>query len=509
MKKLLSVTFLCLASLRTSAQANGTACPKPPLIPSSTNPTWMDRDCKVHTREDLDSILMLHKQWIKKYSGEISELVKSKRLTLSVQARRDHLRADFEGADLAQSDLTYADLSWANLSGANLSGVKFFGATLTGADLTGAHMEGDNLSEAPLSMAVLRKAHLAGADLTKAQLAEADLLQADLTAAVLSRADLSRAVLSKAILSGADLTETQLQGTYFLNSELSKADLTRARFQGTLFEPAALPRISTIARADGLRTLGWYKSDLQLGDGYKNDSRRMQNQYSVVDLVKALHAAGYRDAEAEANLAYHRQMQTWWQMALFDWTCEWGANWQRPIGIVFALAGLFALAYWSLLRFNPSQRRSSSTCEDDSRRPPRQLWRYKPSQLLVVVQRKGQVREWPVGHDYAPPPWFYFQESARPHRKLLLLSTLCRSVLVRLRWEQSLFWTASLLSVMSVLNLGVQGLDLGRWLKLMQRREFDLKARGTLRLLTGFQSVVSFLLLAMVAYIVLVQPLGE
>jgi len=109
----------------------------------------------------------------------------------------------------------------------------------------------------------------------------------------------------------------------------------------------------------------------------------------------------------------------------------------------------------------------------------------------------------------SPPPWFYLPKPGRRYRYLLLPVTFFRSLLVRLWWEQSLFWTASLFSVMSVLNLGVQGLDLGHWLKLMQRREFDLKARGTLRLLAGFQSVASFLLLAMAAYIVLVQPIGE
>ena len=50
---------------------------------------------------------------------------------------------------------------------------------------------------------------------------------------------------------------------------------------------------------------------------------------------------------------------------------------------------------------------------------------------------------------------------------------------------------------MSVLNLGVQGLDLGRWIRLMQRREFDLRPRGSIRVLAGVQSIVSFMLLAL------------
>jgi len=508
MKKLLAALSLCLASFSGSARTTGTPCPKPTLSQFSRNPVWIDRDCTIHTREDLEAILKLHKQWMKKYAVEISERASSKRLTLPDEAQKDRLRANLEGADLTQSDLTYADLSWADLAGASLNGTRFFSATLNGADLTGAHLEGDNLSGAALSMSSLKKAHLAGADLTKARLVEADLLQADLTAAILSQADLTRAVLSKAVLSGADLTGTQLRGTYFLDSDLSKANFTGAKFEQTLFEPAALPRMSTIARADGLRTLGWYKSDFS-HEVSRDDPHRMENQYSVVDLVKALHAAGYRDAEAEANLAYHRQMQSWWQKMLFDWTCEWGANWQRPIEITFVLGAAFAVAYWSLLRFSWAGRPGSNKFETDSPRLLRRLRSRNQVQLLVVIQRKGQDREWPVGRDFAPPPWFYLPRPRLQCWYLFLPASLFRTFIARLWWEQSLFLTASLFSVMSVLNLGVQGLDLGRWLRLMQKREFDLRARGTLRLLAGFQSVASFLLLALTAYIVLVQPIGE
>lgn len=82
-----------------------------------------------------------------------------------------------------------------------------------------------------------------------------------------------------------------------------------------------------------------------------------------------------------------------------------------------------------------------------------------------------------------------------------------RSILARIAWELPLFWTGSLFSEMSIVNLGIQGLDVGRWLKLMQSREFDLKGRGTLRQLAGLQSVISFLLLALSAFIIIAAPI--
>ena len=47
--------------------------------------------------------------------------------------------------------------------------------------------------------------------------------------------------------------------------------------------------------------------------------------------------------------------------------------------------------------------------------------------------------------------------------------------------------------------LGIQGLDVGCWVRLMHTRDFDLQARGTIRLIAGIQSVLSFLLLALAA----------
>ena len=611
MKKLLVALFLLLVSLPASGVANPSPCPNSKVVKDPKIATWMDRNCKIHSRKDLDAILELHLVWIKKYRNDIRKLKEDVSFPipeLSDEARMDPRRANlaganlsgisfaganltgadlsgavlaragFSGADLSGAvltgahltganlrsvplvranlegaDLTGADLNGAhligaslleadlaganNLSKADLTGASFFGADLTGVDLTGAdatgasffgadltgvilidaHLNGAILTSVPLVHAVLIGADLTGASLDQADLTGADLTKADLSGAILSKANLSGATLSKACLglalldqadlTGAILTKADLWKTSITHANLSNADLTQTTFGETIFEPAVLPPMNTIARADGLRTLGWSKN-LSTADDTPENRLRLQNQYAVLDVVKALHVAGYHWAEAEANLAYHRHMQSWWQMVLFDWTCEWGANWQRPIWIVTWLAVIFVVVYWLVLRFSRLSRlRCGDLDRDLDRLRPR--CRRRPSQLLVVARMRGEEREWPVGRDFAPLPWFYLPRPRERYWYLRLPVTLFWSVVARLRWEQPLFWTASMFSMMSVLNLGVQGLDLGRWLRLMQRREFDLRARGTIRLLAGFQSVASFLLLAMTAYIVLVQPLGE
>ena len=200
-------------------------------------------------------------------------------------------------------------------------------------------------------------------------------------------------------------------------------------------------------------------------------------------------------------------MQKWWQISLFDWTCEWGATWARPIWIVLVLGAICSMFYWLLLRL--SRKQVPISLPDTRQKRARQVRPRRSSQLFVVATKFGRERAWPVGRNFDPPHWICLP---RPKRRFWLFSLpvdLFRSIRARLRWELPLLRTACMFSAMSILNLGVQGLDIGRWFRLMQRRDFNLKARGTLRLLAGFQSVASFLLLALTAYILLVQPIGE
>jgi hypothetical protein len=77
----------------------------------------------------------------------------------------------------------------------------------------------------------------------------------------------------------------------------------------------------------------------------------------------------------------------------------------------------------------------------------------------------------------------------------------------RAYWEWRLYWTALLFSVMNLVNLGVQGLDPGRWVRLLHRKEFDLQATGTIRAIAGVQSVLSLGLLTLAALTALGHPI--
>jgi hypothetical protein len=54
-----------------------------------------------------------------------------------------------------------------------------------------------------------------------------------------------------------------------------------------------------------------------------------------------------------------------------------------------------------------------------------------------------------------------------------------------------------LLSLMSVFNIGVQWLDIGRWIRMLQPRQFDIQARGWMRTVSGIQSLIGVALVAL------------
>lgn len=518
---------ICLCGLQFSVAASEKPCANllRPQAPGQW--TWTDRNGRAHSRADLDQVLSRHQEWLKKYGLYLG----SDQALAQHGALQDPLRADLSGANLM-----YADLPASHLGYADLSGTELFMVNLAGADLY--HAKLDHVSSPTcLVGADLRFADFSGADLSVVNMTGARLDYATLTgkvnlsSALLRSADLSSANLSDANLEFADLTDAQLKGT-----ELQNVDLSFANLWNTDFEPKTLPSASTIARSDGLRTLRWEtqvgesrsqslpgmwvsylrwyreqrpdakrgfwrtiatalkglvlqirqhqsRSNLTLAGVYGGSTEALpDNPYPILDLRKLLHDAGYRAAELEVNLAYQRGTQSTWQMVLLDWTCEWGANWKRPIGIAGLLGLPCAIVYWCLIRF--------------SRR----------NFLFVIARIADREKRVRTPDPYTRPAWSPEAGMAATTARTKRIWRVVGALWIRTRWELRVGSTAVLFSAMSVLNLGIQGLDVGRWVRLIHKREFDLQARGTIRLLAGIQSVLSFSLLALAALSYFGQP---
>ena len=145
----------------------------------------------------------------------------------------------------------------------------------------------------------------------------------------------------------------------------------------------------------------------------------------------------------------------------FDWTCQYGMSPGRPLILGVVLWFLCSFLYFACIHTHGEAglyRVYGQSIGDD------------PS-----AQRRVE-RISPLSTKYSPGPRLLFQFF---RRECLLLRT-------------SMFF-----SLMSAFNIGFRDINFGRWLRLLTRQEFDIKAVGWARVIAGWQSLISVYLIAL------------
>jgi hypothetical protein len=145
----------------------------------------------------------------------------------------------------------------------------------------------------------------------------------------------------------------------------------------------------------------------------------------------------------------------------FDWTCQYGMSPGRPL-----ILGVVLWLLCSLLYFVCIHTRGEAG--------------------LYRVYGKG-IRDTP---------------SVQPHVEKISPRRTARSQGPRwlfefLRREFQLLRTSMFFSLMSAFNIGFRDINFGRWLRLLTRQEFDIKAVGWARVIAGWQSLISVYLIAL------------
>jgi len=336
-------------------------------------------------------------------------------------------------------------LSWAGpVSSANL-----VNANLWNADLSGAHLEGANLDSA-----VLHDARLNGAFLTAANLSRADM-----TNASLNGASLDNSLIESARLLGTDLTDTSLA-----NVEIC----------GAMFEPKSLPiAVRGIASAVGLDLVSY-----------------ASNPDALVQLRKEFKDGGFEQQERKVTYAIKRRqaellrtkcsigdpgncLEYIFNLVLFDFTCQYGMRPGHALFLCFELWLLCSVLYWSFIS-TPG-----------------------PSGLYRICFETPELKA-DAAHQTVEP--------IRPSK--IRESSLLRRIRAILRQEMSLLGTAMFFSLMSAFNIGFREINFGRWLRLLTRNEFDIKATGWVRVIAGWQSLISVLLIALFILTFFSRPFG-
>lgn len=453
--------------------------------------TWTDKSGRIRTRSDLDEILHRHLQWLDS-DGETGERADLSGANLT--------GAELKEADLAQAfmpavNLTYADLVSAKMSGVDLRNailsppqpksqfrrtgipappglltvfthdpgfpcaVSWTGprgsANLTNADLWNADLSGAHLEAANLDSSNLRGAHLRGAFLTAANLSHADM-----TDASLNGASAENALLDTATLSNTDLTDANLAGV---------------RLCETVFEPKALPiAVRELASAAEL-DLVTYNSNpdalVQLRKQFKDGGFEEQER-------KITYAIKRRQADTLRNMCSVSDVTDCISYAfnrvLFDLTCQYGMSPSRPLVLCFFLWLCCSFLYFDFIH--------------ETRQPS----------LYRLFFESPELKADPSAHQTVKPirP-SEIREKAQLHR--------IRAFLIQ---ELSLLGTAMFFSLMSAFNIGFREIDFGRWLRLLTRKEFDIKATGWARVTAGWQALISVLLIALFILTSFGRPFG-
>ena len=362
-------------------------------------------------------------------------------------------RADLRDANLASADLTGADLASANLRRANLTSANLASVNMAGTDLTGADLASAKMASANLIGSELTGANLIGADLT-----DAEPRDADLTRVLLGQADLS--------------------GTWF----------DEAKFDGAVFEPRSLPQLRGISDARNLELLTY------------------DEPVALVQLRKQFRDGGFREQERKITYTLkRREAELSWERGtsrrlsdenenraivsssdsiladfasfilnkvFFDWTCQYGMSPGRPLMLGVVIFLLCSLLYLACIHSSGEAglyRVYSQSIHDD------------PS----TQRRVTRISAPRIAHQ----------------RGLLWLLQLFRR-------EFLLSRTSMFFSLMSAFNIGFRDINFGRWLRLLTRREFDIKAVGWVRVVAGWQSLISVYLIALWVLTYFGRPFG-
>jgi hypothetical protein len=377
-----------------------------------------------------------------------------------------NLWLESDGISGARAQLSHADLSNMNLAGADLWGADLEGAVLAGADLTGAKLgpsgQGGQRGSAPTPRFFLSPPTMVTAKVVDASgrvVSESPvppgppdlhgvlLMNAVADGADFSLVNLSKAVLTGANLSGANLDRSNLSGAYLVRTELDGANLTDANLDGTTFEPKFVSPIIGIEFASNLDRIRF--------DG---------NPDALIKIRKQFQDEGLRGLEREVTYAINRRqtdldpaVERWFRLIAFDLTCQYGMSPGRPLRIIAAAWACFTAIYLIFAHWGRCFRVRISRFYGGKDKL-QEFWMC-PAPPRALEGKKGL------------PSWIRFERRAFP--------------------------AMAFFSLVNAFNIGYREFNVGQWLRMLTKRQYEVKPVGWVRSLAGAQSLLTVYLFAL------------
>lgn len=318
----------------------------------------------------------------------------------------------------------------------------------------------------------------------------ANLFHANLSGANLSGVNLIGAFLEDANLILANLIGANLADARLREAQLKDASLRWANLSGATFEPKSLPEVRGIAAASNLELVTYGDSPdalVQLRKQFQDGGFREQER-------KITYALKRREAEllwegckarktgdktrailwsADSNLANCGSFIL--NRVFFDWTCQYGMSPGRPLSLGVVLWLLCSLVYFGIIHTSSSK-----------------------TGLFRVYHQSLELEADPSAH----------KEVIRIQAQKIAQHSLLGGIWEFLVRECSLLLPSMFFSLMSAFNIGFRDINFGRWLRLLTRQEFDMKAVGWARVVAGWQSLISVYFIALWVLTYFGRPFG-
>jgi hypothetical protein len=228
---------------------------------------------------------------------------------------------------------------------------------------------------------------------------------------------------------------------------------------GAIFEPESLPNVRDIASASNLDLLTYEDSP-----------------DALVQLRKLFQDGGFQFQERQITYAINRRqtegsdpIARWFNTVAFDWTTQYGMNPGRALKIWLCVFLGCWVVYALIMRFSSESGVYFVTKAAESDQ--------------AALRERIQAN--PVGKGTGL--WYATRVLGR---------------------EVRLICWACFFSLLSAFNIGFHEIDFGRWLRLLTKSEFDLKAEGWARTVAGIQSLVSMYLMALWVLTYFGRPFG-
>lgn len=345
----------------------------------------------------------------------------------------------------AQVDLRDADIEFCKIN-SDFEGNDFTGATFVCDDLTGVRFKPP-------------------ATLEKVEFTDCDMSEADLTAVIGSKIKFTSSKLS-----GSHFDAAKLKCSVFDRVDLKDATFFSTDMSGVMFAPDTLPNARSLARALNLSKIRAPYNEVALFQlrGIFRESGDVEQAREITYAIESGRQERYErecstglDSTLAINLGdrTHACAMHAIRAVAFSFTCHFGLTPWRPI---FLLLGLWLVCTLLLAVIVASSRKKVVT---------------------VVVTRsfggKNRVREYDI---CTTRERIVFSG----HGVYQLFRDICRLICVSAR-----------LSLMNLFNLQFREVEVGKWLRMMSSRDYDLKPKGIARTVSGMESILSLYLIAL------------